>query len=72
MAVPVALALKGAISIVQLVSMGSQLVKLYQEGKLSEEELTERFNANALELVQLEENWTARQEAKRAGTIQKV
>ena len=53
-----------ATAIVQLVAVGKELVDLFNEGKLSEQELEQRWAANVTDLKNREARWKARQEAK--------
>ncbi|MGI9493893.1 MAG: hypothetical protein ACR2QF_15965 [Geminicoccaceae bacterium] len=54
-----------ATAIVQLVAVGKELVDLFNEGKLSEEELEQRWSANVQDLQSREARWKKRQEDKK-------
>ena len=54
-----------AATVVQLLAVGKELMDLWDEGKISEEEFISRWNRNAGELTSREERWRARQEEKR-------
>lgn len=65
-------ALATATALVQLVAVGKELVDLFEEGQLSEDEVLARWNKNATNLAEREAQWKDRQktrtQASKAGT----
>ena len=56
-----------ALAIVQLVAVGKELVALFEEGKISEEDMLARWRKNASELDEIERSWRERHPIDNSG-----
>lgn len=57
-----------ALTVVQVISAGKELVDLLTEGKISQEDFLRRWGTMQTRLPELTAEWQARQEAKKGQT----
>jgi hypothetical protein len=51
-------------AVVQIAAVGAELIELWRQGKITDDELVARFNNNAESLKEKEKDWTERQRMK--------